>query len=121
VIFLERAVTGDGLWTGIEACGALRASGLPLAALCRGGAAAPRRSGTSRAPQAPLDDLPEVREALRGAERELAGRGRVSLRYSGTEPLARIMVEGPTRSARGGSRRGSRRRSPPPSTGRIRV
>jgi phosphoglucosamine mutase len=39
-------------------------------------------------------DVPEVRDAVTSAERELDGRGRVLLRASGTEPLIRVMVEG---------------------------
>ena len=41
----------------------------------------------------PLEGLPEVARVLREAERALANSGRVVLRYSGTEPLARVMVE----------------------------
>ena len=41
----------------------------------------------------PLDSLPEVSQALAEAERALGNSGRVVLRYSGTEPLARVMVE----------------------------
>jgi phosphoglucosamine mutase len=42
----------------------------------------------------PLDSLPGVTEAVRRIEGELDGRGRVLIRYSGTEPKARVMVEG---------------------------
>lgn len=41
----------------------------------------------------PLDQLPEIRQAIEQRELELAGRGRVVIRYSGTEPVVRIMVE----------------------------
>jgi phosphoglucosamine mutase len=41
----------------------------------------------------PLDSLPEVASLLADAERALGNSGRVILRYSGTEPLARVMVE----------------------------
>jgi phosphoglucosamine mutase len=41
----------------------------------------------------PLEQLPPVMEAIRAAERELDGNGRVVVRYSGTEKLARVMVE----------------------------
>jgi phosphoglucosamine mutase len=43
-----------------------------------------------------LEQAPEVGAAVRSAERELAGRGRVLVRPSGTEPLVRVMVEAPT-------------------------
>ena len=42
-----------------------------------------------------LLELPAVAEEIRLAEREFAGAGRVLVRFSGTEPLARVMVEGP--------------------------
>ena len=41
----------------------------------------------------PLDQLPAVMETIRTAERELDGNGRVVVRYSGTEKLARVMIE----------------------------
>ena len=41
----------------------------------------------------PLEQLPEVMESIRAAERELDGNGRVVVRYSGTEKLARVMIE----------------------------
>jgi phosphoglucosamine mutase len=40
-----------------------------------------------------LEEIPEVKRALESAQRELSGRGRILLRYSGTELLARVMVE----------------------------
>jgi phosphoglucosamine mutase len=42
----------------------------------------------------PFADLPAVRQALAAAQRALEGCGRVNLRYSGTEPVARVMIEG---------------------------
>ena len=44
----------------------------------------------------PLEELPEFQRALQAAEAELADRGRVLIRYSGTQPMCRVMVEGPT-------------------------
>jgi len=41
----------------------------------------------------PLDQVPAVKSAIQGAQRELDGNGRVVVRYSGTEALARVMVE----------------------------
>jgi len=43
----------------------------------------------------PLESLPGFQTRLRAVESELADRGRVVVRYSGTEPKARVMVEGP--------------------------
>ena len=45
----------------------------------------------------PFEEMDGVLDAVRQVEDELAGSGRVLLRYSGTEPLARVMVEGPIR------------------------
>jgi phosphoglucosamine mutase len=42
----------------------------------------------------PFDQIPDFARALANVERELAGRGRTNIRYSGTEPLARVMLEG---------------------------
>ena len=42
----------------------------------------------------PFDEIPALAAALERSEKRLAGRGRILLRYSGTEPLARVMVEG---------------------------
>jgi phosphoglucosamine mutase len=42
----------------------------------------------------PLEGLPEIQDAIRKVEGALAGGGRVLIRYSGTEPKARVMVEG---------------------------
>jgi len=41
----------------------------------------------------PFDDIPAVKNAMEAAQRELDGNGRVVVRYSGTESLARVMVE----------------------------
>ena len=41
----------------------------------------------------PMEKLPEVMQAIRAAEAELGGNGRVLVRYSGTEQLARVMIE----------------------------
>ena len=46
----------------------------------------------------PLAELPSVQAEIAAAETEFAGSGRVVVRFSGTEPLARVMIEGPTHS-----------------------
>jgi phosphoglucosamine mutase len=47
----------------------------------------------------PLERIPSVQAAVRRAEAALGGEGRLVLRYSGTEPLARVMIEGPNQAA----------------------
>ena len=93
---LDLATTGDGLLTAAAIAGIVAASGRSLADLA---------SGFRRFPQVlrnvavreklPLDGVPGLSGAVASAERELGSSGRVLLRYSGTEPLARVMIEGP--------------------------
>ena len=93
---LDLATTGDGLLTAAAIAGIVAASGRSLADLA---------SGFRRFPQVlrnvpvreklPLDGVPGLSDAVASAERELGSSGRVLLRYSGTEPLARVMIEGP--------------------------
>ena len=89
------AATGDGIRTGLALARLVKRSGKTLAELRQ---PIPRFPQTligveiSRKPA--FDSLPELRDLLAEAERALAGHGRVLLRYSGTEPLARILVEG---------------------------
>ncbi|HEY8461397.1 MAG TPA: phosphoglucosamine mutase, partial [Blastocatellia bacterium] len=42
----------------------------------------------------PFDSVPPIRDAINAVEKEMAGRGRLLVRYSGTENLARVMIEG---------------------------
>jgi phosphoglucosamine mutase len=44
----------------------------------------------------PLDKIPEMQAAIKAAESELGAKGRVVIRYSGTQSMCRVMVEGPT-------------------------
>jgi phosphoglucosamine mutase len=42
----------------------------------------------------PLEEAPEIESVIRQVEKELGGKGRVLVRYSGTQPMCRVMVEG---------------------------
>jgi phosphoglucosamine mutase len=92
----ENHFIGDGIYTALRVLRVLRETGETLSAL-----ASPFRSfpqvliNVPVARKPPLDSLPRIAEAVRGVETELGDDGRVLLRYSGTEPLARVMVEGP--------------------------
>jgi len=92
------STTGDGIL-----------GALSVAALVAGGPALSALADLRKAPQVlrnlrvarrvPLDQLVALARAVANAEAELAGGGRVLLRYSGTEPLLRVMVEGADREA----------------------
>lgn len=88
------AATGDGLLTALEVLTVLAASRRPLSALAGGWKDFPQlliNIPVTRRPD--LAGLAAVRPVLAAAHRSLADRGRVNLRYSGTENLARVMVE----------------------------
>jgi phosphoglucosamine mutase len=89
---------GDGLYTALRVLEALRASGGSLSRLAAVFEAFPQVLVNVRVRSKPeLAGLPGVGQAVAELEAQLGGEGRVFLRYSGTENLARVMVEGPER------------------------
>jgi phosphoglucosamine mutase len=96
VIFLDWATTGDGLLTAIRVFEAMGEAGAGLDELTEELAIYPQRLVNVRVrSKRPLSELPGVTEEIRAAERAFGDAGRVLVRFSGTEPLARVMVEGP--------------------------
>jgi len=94
VIFRDVATTGDGLITALRVLAAIRASGCDLDALTADLKIYPQKIVNVRVKRkVPLEELDAVQQAIRQAEQAFAGSGRVLVRYSGTEPLARVMVE----------------------------
>jgi phosphoglucosamine mutase len=97
IILSREATTGDGLLTAIHVLALLASSGKTLAELVSGLKVFPQTIKNVRVREKrPLDKIPQVAEAIRAAELELNGNGRVNVRYSGTESLARVMVEAET-------------------------
>jgi phosphoglucosamine mutase len=95
LVFLDHNTTGDGLLTALQILAIMRRSGRPLSELVAGIERFPQVLMNVRvAEKRPLESLPRTSEAVRKVEAELGDRGRVVIRYSGTEPKARIMVEG---------------------------
>ncbi len=95
IICRDRTTTGDGIISALQVLAALAASGRTLDELAGEVERYPQRLVNIRLPERrEIVDLPEVRDAVLSAERELEARGRVLLRASGTEPLIRVMVEG---------------------------
>jgi len=95
IIFPKISLAGDGIITTIMLLRAMRRRGQSLSDLTRGFQGYPQLLVNVRVTEKrPFADLPSVEQAAREVERSLNGRGRLLLRYSGTEPLARIMIEG---------------------------
>lgn len=95
IIFSDASLAGDGFITLIQMLRLLSATGSPVEELMRGYEPFPQLIRNVRvAEKPPLESVPEVASALARCEDDMQGRGRVVLRYSGTEPLARVMVEG---------------------------
>lgn len=96
VIFSDRLPTGDGLATGLEVLRVMAETGRELADLTAELETFPQQLVNVRVDRQPdLDGVPGLRAVVRTAEERLGERGRVVVRYSGTEPLLRIMIEGP--------------------------
>jgi phosphoglucosamine mutase len=96
IIFSEHNTTGDGLITMLQVLAAMQRSGQPLSRLAGCVQRFPQVLINVRvARRDDLASLPTVRQAIGAAEAALAGSGRVLVRFSGTEPLARVMLEGP--------------------------
>ncbi|MCB9519372.1 MAG: phosphoglucosamine mutase [Myxococcales bacterium] len=96
LIFLDHATTGDGLVAAIEILNVMVARQRPLSELASIMKRYPQvllNRGVKSKP--PIDSLARVQRAIADAEAALAGDGRVLVRYSGTEPKVRVMLEGP--------------------------
>jgi phosphoglucosamine mutase len=93
-ILLSVSPAGDGILTCLLMARILRQSGGRLSQLATLEKVPQALRNVRAARRVPLHDAPAIQEAVRRAEEVLAGRGRVFLRYSGTEPLLRILVEG---------------------------
>jgi len=93
ILFLDDATSGDGMLTALKVASLVSIAG-PLESLVADLKIYPQKIVNVKVRSKPaLDSLPEVVRALRDAETALGKTGRVVLRYSGTEPLARVMVE----------------------------
>jgi phosphoglucosamine mutase len=86
--------TGDGILTALRVMEVMARAGKPIAELVGDMKVFPQRIENVKVREKlPMEQLPSVMETIRAAESELDGNGRVVVRYSGTEKLARVMVE----------------------------
>lgn len=96
-IFLDHHTTGDGIVTALQLLAALRAAGESLSVAAKLMRLSPQNMiNLEVASKPPLEELPELQVAVAAAEAELGDKGRVLIRYSGTQSMCRVMVEGPT-------------------------
>jgi phosphoglucosamine mutase len=94
VIFMDHSTTGDGLITALLMLSHMAESNRPMSEL-RAMKRMPQVLRNVRVKQrTPIAEMPDVARLIADVERRLAGSGRLLVRYSGTEMLARVMVEG---------------------------
>jgi phosphoglucosamine mutase len=95
MLVLDKTTTGDGLISALQVLAVMKATDKPLSELVDGMPRYPQTMVNVRTEQRMNpDESPEIRDAVAAAETELADKGRVVLRASGTEPVIRVMVEG---------------------------
>lgn len=97
ILFEDRA-TGDGLRTAVRLMQVMASTGLPLRELRKVMTKYPQRLTNVRVSDMEFANSGPIMDAIRAGEEDLAGRGRILVRPSGTEPLIRVMVEAPTES-----------------------
>jgi len=97
MIFLDHHTTGDGIITALRVVSAMKRAGRPLSELAKLMKVFPQRLiNVEVKDKPPIDTLPEIVAAVEHVERILGDVGRVLVRYSGTQPMCRVMVEGPS-------------------------
>ncbi len=95
IIFPFQSLVGDGMLTTLFLLEAVRENGLTLSAMTTGFTRFPQILVNVKVREKlPFEEVPEIAEAAQAIENQLGGKGRLLLRYSGTENLARVMIEG---------------------------
>lgn len=95
LIFLNHSTTGDGILASLQILKIMLEKGKPISELAHLLEPFPQKLiNVPVKRRIPFAEVPEVCKCVQEVERSLADKGRVLLRYSGTEPLARVMLEG---------------------------
>ncbi len=98
LIFLDHHTTGDGILTALQLIAAMLKTGKPLSELAKLMDVLPQKLINVEVKRKPdISTVPEIVEAIKQVETDLKGQGRVLIRYSGTQNMCRVMVEGPTK------------------------
>lgn len=97
MIFADYHTTGDGILTALKLIEAMQLENKPLSDLSKVMTVYPQVLINVEVQNKPdIETVPEIVDAIQSVESELGTQGRVLVRYSGTQPLCRVMVEGPT-------------------------
>jgi len=97
IIFLNHHTTGDGIITALQVLAAMKKSQRPLSELAQVMKVFPQKLINVDVKSKPeLSSIPEVQRVIKGVEGRLGDKGRVLVRYSGTQNMCRVMVEGPS-------------------------
>jgi phosphoglucosamine mutase len=100
IVQSELATTGDGLLTALQMAALVHRSGRSFSELLAGFRRYPQVLLNIRVARKPkFETVPRIDAAKRAVDDQLGADGRLLLRYSGTEPLARVMIEGPEQGA----------------------
>ncbi len=98
MIFLNHHTTGDGILTALQLIAAMIKSGKPLSELAKLMDIFPQKLININVLKKPeIESVPKIADAIKQVESELGEEGRVLVRYSGTQNMCRVMVEGPTK------------------------
>jgi phosphoglucosamine mutase len=97
MIFLAHHTTGDGVLSALRLIEAMKEESKPLSELCKIMTIFPQFLMNVEIKRKPdLNTVPVIKDAIKSIEKSLGEKGRVLVRYSGTQQICRIMVEGPT-------------------------
>ncbi|MGM0365989.1 MAG: phosphoglucosamine mutase [Actinomycetota bacterium] len=97
IIFLEHHTTGDGILSALQLLAVMKKEKKPLSEINNIMETFPQVTiNVDVKHKPPLEEQAEITEAVQGVENELKQKGRVLIRYSGTQSICRVMVEGPT-------------------------
>lgn len=102
IVFLDHNTTGDGTLAALQLLSVLKRQNKPLSELAKVVTKYPQTLVNVRVKEKKSqEDIPRFSDAAAEIESRLAGKGRILIRYSGTEPIMRIMIEGEDESAIG--------------------
>jgi phosphoglucosamine mutase len=97
LIFLDHTTTGDGILSALQVLAVMKKKGRPLSELAAVMSTLPQvLVNVTVERRRELDEIPVIGQAIADAEKKLAGMGRILVRFSGTQALCRVMIEGPS-------------------------